>query len=159
MTSEQEEVRSAFHKREGDEATSTLVDFITHVKKVEYILSLFGIAVFLLFWEFPKPTPFRSVTNTGREDLKYIEQRGGFRHVVTDVGRIAAAPFIGLAHIAMLPIGFFVVLAAAAVNLVVKEVSRIAGKSATFEWRPVEAYLAGRKKKKGKKAKKRPGGQ
>jgi hypothetical protein len=28
-----------------------------------------------------------------------------------------------------------------------KGVATIAGKSMTFEWRPVEAYLAGRKKK------------
>ena len=47
----------------------------------------------------------------------------------------------------MLPVGFFVALAAAIVNLAMKGVASIAGKSVTFEWRPVEAYLAGRKKK------------
>jgi hypothetical protein len=33
-----------------------------------------------------------------------------------------------------------------------KGVASIAGKSMTFEWRPVEAYFAGRKKKKEQKA-------
>lgn len=132
---------------------NTLVDFITHVKAVEYILSLLGIAAFLLFWEFLKSKPFRTVVNTGKEDRAYIKETGGFRHVLKSVGRIAAAPFIGLAYIAILPIAFFIALAAAVVNLAVKGVARIAGASATFEWRPVEAYLAGRKKKKEKKGK------
>jgi hypothetical protein len=127
----------------------TLVDFITHVKGVEYILSLLGIAVFLVFWEFLKPKPFRTVVNTGKEDRAYIEQTGGFRHALKSVGRIAAAPFIGLAYIVMLPIGFFIALAAA-VNLALKGVASAVGKSVTFEWRPMEAYLAGRKKKKEK---------
>ena len=47
----------------------------------------------------------------------------------------------------MLPIGFFTVLAVTLVNLAVKGVTRIAGKSVTFEWRPMEAYLTGKKKK------------
>lgn len=129
---------------------NTLVDFITHVKAVEYVLSLLGIAVFLIFWEFLKPKPFRTVINTGREDRAYIGQTGGLRHVLKNIGRIAAAPFIGLAYVVMLPVGFFIALAAAVVNLALKGAARVAGKSVTFEWRPMEAYLAGRKKKKEK---------
>jgi hypothetical protein len=125
----------------------TLVDFITHVKGVEYILSIMAIGVFLIFWEVLKPTPFRTVAETGKDDLNYIEQAGGPRHLLKSIGKIAAAPFIGLVYIAMLPVGFFVALAVGVVNLSMKGAASIAGKSMTFEWRPVEAYLAGRKKK------------
>jgi len=125
----------------------TMVDFITHVKGIEYIMSLLAIAGFLVFWEILKPTPFRTVAKTSADDLAYIEQTGGLKSVAKSVGRIAAAPFIGLAYIVMLPVGFFVALAAAIVNLTAKGVATFAGKSVAFEWRPVEAYLAGRKKK------------
>lgn len=125
----------------------TMVDFVTHVKGIEYIMSLVAIAGFLVFWEILKPKPFKTVANTGADDLAYIEEHGGLRSVAKSVGRIAAAPFIGLAYIVMLPVGFFIALAAALVNLAVKAVAGVAGKSVTFEWRPVEAYLAGRKKK------------
>ena len=131
----------------------TMVDFVTHVKGVEYILSISAIAGFLVFWEILKPRPFRTVANTGKDDLAYIEESGGLKSVAKSVGRIAAAPFIGMAYIVMLPVGFFIALAAAVVNLAVKGVASVAGKSVTFEWRPVEAYLAGRKKK-AEKAKK-----
>ncbi len=129
----------------------TLVDFITHVKGIEYVLSLLAIAVFLVFWEVLKPKPFKTVVNTGKDDLEHVHEAGGFRSVLKSIGKIAAAPFIGLAYIVMLPIGFFVALAAAVVNLALKGVAAVAGKSMTFEWRPVEAYFAGKKKKKEKK--------
>ena len=125
----------------------TLVDFITHVKGIEYIMSLLAIGGFLLFWEALKPAPFRTVAVTGKDDLNYIEQAGGAGHILRSVGKIAAAPFIGLAYIVMLPIGFFAALAIGVVNLAMKGAASIGGKSMTFEWRPVEAYLAGRKKK------------
>ena len=125
----------------------TMVDFITHVKGIEYIMSLLAIAGFLVFWEVLKPRPFRTVATTSADDLAYIEQTGGLKSVAKSVGKIVAAPFIGLAYIVMLPVGFFVALAAAIVNLAAKGVASIAGKSVAFEWRPVEAYLAGRKKK------------
>jgi hypothetical protein len=130
---------------------NTLVDFITHVKGIEYILSILAIAVFLVFWEVLKPRPFRTVINTGKDDLAHVQKTGGLGSVLKTVGKIAAAPFIGLAYIVMLPIGFFVALAAAVVNLAMKGFASVAGKSVTFEWRPVEAYLAGKKKKKEKK--------
>lgn len=125
----------------------TLVDFITHVKGIEYIMSLCAIAGFLIFWEVLKPKPFRTVVVTGKDDLNHIEQTGGFRSVMKAVGKIAAAPFIGLAYIVMLPIGFFAALAVGAVNLTLKVAAGVVGKSASFEWRPVEAYLAGKKRK------------
>ncbi|MGE5174345.1 MAG: hypothetical protein ACM3MD_11025 [Betaproteobacteria bacterium] len=130
----------------------TLVDFITHVKGIEYILSLAAIAGFLLFWEVLKPKPFKTVVETGKDDLGYIEQTGGVKNIVKSIGKIVSAPFIGLAYIVMLPVGFFAALAIGVVNLAMKGVASIAGKSMTFEWRPVEAYFAGRKKKKEQKA-------
>ncbi len=125
----------------------TLVDFITHVKGIEYILSITAIAGFLLFWEVLKPKPFRTVVETGKDDLGYIEQTGGFKNVMKSVGKIVAAPFIGLAYIVMLPIGFFAALVVGVVNMAMKGAASIAGKSATFQWRPMEAYLAGKKNK------------
>ena len=125
----------------------TLVDFITHVKGIEYIMSLAAIGGFLLFWEVLKPRPFKTVVETGKDDLGFIEQNGGFSHIMKYVGKICAAPFIGLAYIVMLPIGFFVALAAGIVNLVMKGAAAAAGKSASFEWNPMEAYFSGKKKK------------
>ena len=131
----------------------TLVDFITHVKGIEYIMSLLAIGGFLLFWEALKPAPFKTVVATGKDDLNYIEQAGGARHTLKSVGKIAAAPFIGAAYIVMLPVGFFAALAIGAVNVAMKAAAAVAGKSMTFEWNPVEAYLAGRKKKERKSTK------
>ncbi len=125
----------------------TMVDFVTHVKGIEYILSITAIAGFLLFWEVLKPKPFRTLADTGADDLAYIKETGGAKGVMQSVGKIATAPFIGLAYIVMLPVGFFVALSAAMVNLAAKGLAAVAGKSVAFEWRPVEAYLAGRKRK------------
>jgi hypothetical protein len=116
----------------------TLVDFLTRVKGIEYILSILFIAGFMILWEMLKAKPFRTLATTGREDLSYIREAG----VLKTVGRIVAAPFIGLFYIITLPIGF----AAALVMAVVTGIYRLAGKSATFGWRPAEAYLAGKKK-------------
>ena len=124
----------------------TLVDFITRVKGVEYLLSLLFIAVFLVFWEILKPRPFATVVNAGKEDLEHIKQNG-YRENMKFVGKIATAPFIWLAYIVMLPVGFFFVVLSEAVNLLVKGVSTLLGKDVSFEWRPMEAYFTGKKKK------------
>jgi hypothetical protein len=126
----------------------TLVDFTTYVKGVEYVLAVLAIGGFLLFWEVLKPKPFRTVVESGKDDLDYIEQRGGFKHVLKTVGRIVAAPFIGLAYIVMLPIGFFALLATTLVNTAVNGAATLIGRNATFEWRPMEAYLTGKKNRK-----------
>ncbi len=122
----------------------TLVDFITHVKGIEYVLSIMFIGGFLLFWEILKPRPFATVVSAGKEDLDHIKQSG---ETMKYVGKIAAAPFIGLAYIIMLPIGFFFVVLSEGVNLLVKGVSTLLGRDVSFEWRPMEAYFTGRKKK------------
>jgi len=133
----------------------TLVDFITHVKGIEYILSLLAIAVFLVFWESLKPRPFRTVVNTGKDDLTYIREAGGIGHVMKSVGKIAMAPFIGLAYIVMLPIGFFVVLAAAVVNLAIKGGAAVAGKSMTLNGGPWRRILQEERVKRKKPSQKR----
>ncbi len=129
----------------------TLVDFITHVKGIEYILSIMFIGGFLLFWEILKPRPFATVVSAGKEDLDHIKSSG---ETMKYVGKIAAAPFIGLAYIIMLPIGFFFVVLSEAVNLLVKGVSTLLGRDVSFQWRPMEAYFTGRKKKEKEAARK-----
>jgi hypothetical protein len=124
----------------------TLVDFITQVKGIEYILSVLFIAGFLLFWEILKPRPFATVVSAGKEDLEHIRQNG-YRETMKFAGKLAAAPFIGLMYIVMLPVGFFFVLLSEAVNLLVKGVSTLLGRDVSFEWRPVEAYFTGKKRK------------
>ena len=97
-----------------------------------------------------KPRSFRIRVNRGRGDLTYIRESGGVGHLLKTVGSIASVPFSGFAYIVVLPFGFFVVLAATVVNLAIQGSAAVAGKSMTFEWRPVEAYLEGRKRKKEK---------
>jgi hypothetical protein len=125
---------------------NTLVDFITHVKGIEYVLSLLFIAGFLLFWEILKPRPFASVVSAGKDDLEHIKQNG-YRETMKSAGKIVAAPFIGLVYVVMLPVGFFFVLLSEAVNLLVNGISRVLGKDVSFEWNPVEAYFTGKKRK------------
>ena len=124
----------------------TLVDFITHIKGVEYILSIIAIAGFLLFWEALKPRPFRTVVNTGKQDLEYIQQTG-YGDVMKSIGKLAAAPFIALAYLGMLPVGFAAALIIGGTNLILNGLSGILGKNMSFDWRPMESYFSGKKKK------------
>ena len=122
----------------------TLYDFVTHIKIVEYLIAISCIAVYMLYWEALKPKPFKSVVTTAKEDLDHIRHTGG---TLRTIGKIAAAPFVGLAYIAILPFSFLYALGAAAFGGLMPE--------ATFGWNPVRAYLAGRKKRKeAKKTKK-----
>ncbi len=123
---------------------NTLFDFMTHVKGVEYLISVASIGIFVVMWEALKPRPFATVVNTSKEDLAYIKQSGG---IMKFAGKIAAAPFVGLAYIVMLPVGFFFVVLSEVVNLAVKGVSTVLGKDISFDWRPMEAYFTGRQKK------------
>lgn len=124
----------------------TLVDFITHIKGVEYILSIIAIGGFLLFWEVLKPAPFRTVVNTGKQDLEYIQQTG-YGDVMKSIGKLVAVPFIGLAYLVMLPVGFAAALIIGGTNLILNSFSGILGKNMFFDWRPMEAYFSGKKKK------------
>jgi hypothetical protein len=121
----------------------TLFDFITHVKGVEYILSLMFIAGYILYWESLKPKPFRTVVNTGKEDLGFVRETGR-QNIYKTIGRIATAPFVGLAYIVALPFVF----AYAVFSAVMVGVLGMIGREAAFGWRPAESYLAGRKKEK-----------
>jgi uncharacterized membrane protein len=126
---------------------NTLFDFITHVKVVEYLISIAAIAGFLLMWEILKPKPFKTIVETSKDDLGHIKQSGGIRAVMKTAGKIVAAPFIGLAYIVMLPVGFFTVLSVSAFNLAMNGIMGAVGSTMTFDWNPIEAYLTGRKKK------------
>jgi hypothetical protein len=119
---------------------NSMFDFITHVKGIEYILSLTFIAGFILYWEVLKPKPFQKVKETGQEDLEYVKQNG-MKDTLKLVGKIATAPFVGLLYIILLPVGMVSALSYAVV-------SGIAGKGESFAWRPAEAYLSGKKKTK-----------
>jgi hypothetical protein len=113
---------------------NTLFDFMTHVKNIEYLLALGFIAGFLVFNELLKPKPFGTLINMVKE-----ERIAGFATAMKTIGKIVAAPFVGLAYIAILPFAFVAALGSAVGKSLVPAVS--------FGWRPVESYLTGRKKK------------
>ena len=125
---------------------NTLYDFMTHVKGVEYIIAVMFLAGYILYAELLKPKPFKTVVETGKEDLEYIKQTG-YKNTLKTIGKIAAAPFIGLAYVVMLPFAFFITLGTMALNALLS----LVGRSVSFGWRPTEAYLAGKKKKKEEK--------
>ncbi len=125
----------------------TMVDFITHVKGVEYILSISFIAGFLILWEVLKPAPFRTAAAVGKEDLGHMRQMG-FEGIAKTAGKLVSAPFIGLAYLLMLPLGFAAMLVLGVFNGAVKIMNSILGaigSGMSFEWRPLEAYFTGKK--------------
>jgi len=121
----------------------TLFDFMTHIKGVEYILALMFIAGYILFSEVLKPKPFATLKSTGRDDLEYARKVGS-RGIMKTIGKIAAAPFIGIAYVVMLPFAFVAALG----TEVGGRVMSLAGSSAHFGWRPVASYLTGKKTRK-----------
>jgi hypothetical protein len=114
---------------------NTLYDFITHVKSVEYVMALGFIAGFLVFNELLKPQPFGTLLRSIRE-----ERMAGFATAMNTIKKVATAPFIGLAYIVTLPFALAYAIGTALAERLTPAVS--------FGWRPVEAYLAGRKKSK-----------
>jgi len=122
----------------------TLFDFMTHIKGIEYLISVASIGLFMIFWEVLKPKPFATVVSNGKEDLAHLKQTG----TMTYVSKIVTAPFVGLMYIVMLPVGFVMVVLSEAVNLLVKGISTALGKDISFDWRPMEAYFSGKKGKK-----------
>jgi len=135
----------------------TLVDFLTRVKGVEYILSVLTITGFILFLEVLKPAPFRSLRKLIGEDVAFLREEG-FRSVMKTVGRAVAGPFIGLLYVVALPFLFVYYLAVELRGIAAERMATAldaVGASAVFGWRPSEAYLAGRKAKKAKKAAKK----
>jgi len=135
----------------------TLVDFLTRVKGVEYILSVLTITGFILFLEVLKPAPFRSLRKLIGEDVAYLRDEG-FRSVMRTVGRAAAGPFIGLLYVVSLPFLFVYTLAVELRGMAAEGMAAAldaVGASAVFGWRPGEAYLAGRKARKAGKTEKK----
>jgi hypothetical protein len=124
---------------------NTLYDYLTHVKGVEYIISLLFIAGYILYAEALKPKPFKALMESGKEDLEFL--RNNKTSTFATVKKIAAAPFIGLGYVVMLPFAFAFAVGTAALS----GVMGLVGRSASFGWRPTEAYLAGKKKKKEEK--------
>lgn len=135
----------------------TLVDFLTRVKGVEYILSVLTITGFILFLEMLKPAPFKSLRKLIGEDVAFLREEG-FRSVMKTVGRFAAVPFIGLLYVISLPFLFVYTLAVELGGMAAEGMATAldaVGASAVFGWRPSEAYLAGRKARKARKAEKK----
>ncbi len=123
----------------------TMFDYITHIKGVEYIISLLFIAGYILYAEVLKPKPFKALRESGKEDLDFV--RNNRSSALGTIKKIATAPFIGLAYIVSLPFVFAYAIGTTALNGILG----LAGKSASFGWRPTEAYLAGKKGKKEEK--------
>lgn len=121
----------------------TLFDFITQIKTVEYLAAISAIGLYMLYWELLKPKPFKSVVEASRDDMRHIRTMG-YSNAIKTIGKIVAAPFIGLAYVVALPLSFVYALGSAAVNGVLT----LAGREASFGWRPTEAYLSGKKKEK-----------
>lgn len=129
-----------------EEYMHTLFDFITHIKGIEYLVSVSAIGAYMLYWEFLKPKPFKSLVESSREDLNFLKETGSDNTIKT-IRKIASAPFIGLAYIVALPAVFAYALGYAAFDGLVK----LTGKEASFGWRPIESYLSGKKKEKREK--------
>lgn len=130
----------------------TLVDFLTHVKGVEYVISVLAIAGFILFLEVLKPRPFRTLAENVREDAAFLRDMGP-RAALRSVGRFVAAPLIGLLYVLSLPFLFAFTFARELSGLASEGLGKVfglAGRSASFGWRPTEAYLGGKKDRKEK---------
>lgn len=130
----------------------TLVDFLTRVKGIEYLISVLAITGFILYVEILKPKPFKALARNVRDDVDHLRASGG-RNVLRTVGRFASAPFIGLFYVISLPFLFVGTFAKELVGMAADALGRAtgeAGRSVSFGWRPTEAYLGGRKGKKGK---------
>jgi len=133
----------------------TLVDFLTRVKGIEYLISVLAITGFILYVEILKPKPFKALARHVREDVDHLRGDGG-RSALRTAGRLASAPFIGLFYVITLPFLFVGTFAKELAGLAADALARAtgeAGRTVSFGWRPTEAYLGGRKDKKGKQDK------
>ena len=91
----------------------TLFDFITHIKGMEYIISLIFIAGYILFTESLKLTPFEGLIKGFRKNMEFVPKVGSKNSFKT-LSRVIAAPLIGLTYIIAIPFlfvfGFFLTL-------------------------------------------------
>ncbi len=125
---------------------NSLFDFITHVKGVEYLLALSAIGIFIIFWEILKDKPFPFFVDTAQDDFVHLKQMG-ISGLFKTIGRLIAAPFIGLGYLLILPFAFIYMLMVATLG----SVFVLIGRETAFGWRPMEAYLSGRKAERDKK--------
>lgn len=125
---------------------NSLYDFVTHVKGIEYIVSVLFIAGYILYSEVLKPKPFKTLVEAGKEDMEFM-RKDGYKDTIKTIGKVAAAPFIGLVYIIALPFVF----AFAVFSTAVSGAFMLVGKEATFGWRPMEAYFTGKKERKDNK--------
>ena len=135
----------------------TLFDYITHVKGIEYIVAVASIIVFIVLWEMLKARPFGEWKEALNDDIDHLKSEGS-RSVIRKIGRIAAAPFIGLAYIVALPFAFAIAIGLAVGQLAMKGAEfalHTVGVDASFDWKPMEAYFTGKKKRKKAKADKK----
>lgn len=133
----------------------TLVDFLTRVKGIEYLISVTAITGFILYVEVLKPKPFKSLARHVKDDVDHLRGDGG-TSAKRSLARLAAAPFIGLLYVVTLPFLFIGTFAKEVAGLAANAFARAtgeAGRTVSFGWRPTEAYLGGRKDKKGKQDK------
>jgi hypothetical protein len=124
----------------------TLFDYLTRVKGVEYIIALLFMAGYILYAEILKPKSFKTLKETAKEDLAFMKETGS-KNILKMLGRIVAAPFIGLAYVVALPFAFMFALGRVALHGILG----MARKSIAFGWRPMEAYLTGKRKRKEEK--------
>lgn len=130
----------------------TLVDFLTRVKGIEYVISVLAITGFILYVEILKPKPFKALARNVKEDIDHLRASGG-RNALRTVGRFASAPFIGLFYVISLPFLFVGTFAKELAGMAADALGRATGearRTVFFGWRPTEAYLGGRKEKKDK---------
>lgn len=115
----------------------TLFDFTTKVKGVEYAIAISAIVSFILFLEILKKEPFKSLRDVAGEELRYVKEHG------LSLARLLSNLFRGIIYLISLPFAFFLGVGAALLT----SLSKAAGESFVFSWRPIEAYFSGRKKK------------
>jgi hypothetical protein len=137
-------VRGLAQRKEGK--MFTLYDYLTHVKGVEYLISLLFMALYILYAEILKPKPFKTIAEDAKDDMTFIGKTG-HKAMLKTLGRIVAAPFIGLAYVVALPFAFMFAIGTAALHGVLS----MAHRTMYFGWRPLEAYLTGKKKRKEEK--------
>ena len=116
----------------------TLFDFTTKVKGIEYIIAISAIVSFILFLEILKNKPFKSLRDVVRDELRYVKEHG------LSLARLLTALFRGIIYVISLPFAFFLGVGSALIN----SLSKAAGGSFVFSWRPTWAYFSGGKKNK-----------
>ncbi len=118
----------------------TLFDFITRIKGIEYIIAILFIAVYILYAEMLKPTPFATLRRAMGETRDQLRKMG-YSKMIGKIGKIVAMPLIGLAYLIVLPFAFVYAIGC----VIASKFAPNLGAGIVFGWRPSEAYLSGKK--------------